>query len=259
LWRTRRASIGGVLVLLPPSESKDQPRRGRPVALDGLSRPELSAPRTAVLDALQRLCAGDTATALEVLGLGPNQLEWVAHNAVLNRAPAAPAGRVYTGVLYSSLDYPGLSGQDLRRANRRLGIVSALFGLLRPSDRICAYRLSGSVRLPGIGSLPRFWRDPLTAVVAEEPGLVVDMLSSPYASMAVLPPNAVTVKVWQEGPAGQRTAVSHFNKSTKGGLARLLATVPDAPSNADELLQVVRAAGWAADLDGARLDVLRSD
>lgn len=248
-----------MLILLPPSESKAQPVRGKPLSLDALTWPALATPRRTVLDVLHRMCADDAATALEVLGLGPNQLEWVAHNAALTTAPTAPAGRVYTGVLYSSLDFPGLSGQQLRRANRRLGIVSALFGLLRPADRICPYRLSGSVRLPGIGSLPRFWRDPLTAVVAEERGLVVDMLSSPYASMTGLPRNAATVKVWQEGPAGQRTAVSHFNKATKGELARMLATLPEAPRNAGELLDAVRAAGWSADLDGSRLDVLRRD
>jgi hypothetical protein len=246
-----------VLVLLPPSEAKWEPARGKCLDLGTLSRTELTARRARVLDALQGLCARDVPTALETLGVGPTRFEWVARNATLSQSPTAAAGRVYTGVLYSSLDYPGLAGADLRRANGRLAIVSALFGLLRPTDRICAYRLSGSVRLPGIGPLPWFWRDALTRAVACSDGLVVDMLSSPYASMTGLPPAAVTVKVWQEGPAGQRTAVSHFNKATKGELARLLATLPRAPRTAPELLAAVREAGWPAELDGTRLDVMR--
>ena len=41
-----------MLVLLPPSEGKTPPRRGRPVDLAALSHPELTAAREAVLRAL---------------------------------------------------------------------------------------------------------------------------------------------------------------------------------------------------------------
>ncbi|MEI2620027.1 MAG: peroxide stress protein YaaA [Candidatus Nanopelagicales bacterium] len=143
-----------MLILLPPSESKRAATRGKPLDLNALSHPALTTRREQILRALQTLCRDDPATAIEILDLGPTQFDLVVGNAQLDTAPAAAASSVYTGVLYASLDYPGLSGQDLRRANRRLAIVSALFGLVRPTDRIVAYRLSGSARLPGIGPLP---------------------------------------------------------------------------------------------------------
>jgi hypothetical protein len=65
----------------------------------------------------------------------------------------------------------------------------------------------------------------------------------------------VTVKVWQDGPGGQRTAVSHFNKATKGEVARVLATVPEDLRTPGGALDVVRACRWRAELDGRRLDV----
>jgi len=160
-------------------------------------------------------------------------------------------------VLYAALDHPSLSGQDLRRANRRIAIVSALFGLLRPTDRIPAYRLSGGSRLPGVGPLPAYWREAVSAEVAAHRGLVVDMLPTPYAGFVSLPPGAVTVKVWQAGPAGQRTAASHFNKATKGHLARALVENAGRPRNAGDLLAAARDAGFDAALDGHRLDVMR--
>ncbi len=248
-----------VLILLPPSESKRAPARGKPLDLDTLSHPALTAARTKVLKAVQTLAREDPATAVEVLGLGPTQFDLVVANADLAGAPSAPASSVYTGVLYAALDYPTLAGQDRRRANRRIGIVSALFGLVSPTDRIVAYRLSGGVRLPGVGALPGFWRPALSAEVAREPGLVVDMLSSPYASMVALPDGAVTVKVWQEGPSGHRTAVSHFNKATKGEVARTLALQPREPRRPSDLVDALRGSGWRAELDGARLDVWRRD
>ncbi len=45
-------------------------------------------------------------------------------------------------------------------------VVSALFGLLRPGDRIPPYRLSMDVDLPGIGRLAPFWRRGLGPVPA---------------------------------------------------------------------------------------------
>lgn len=244
-----------MLILLPPSEAKRAPTRGRPLDLAGLSSPALQPLRQMVLDALGTLCRTDPAAAIEVLDLGPTQFDLVVQNTELVAAPTAVASSVYTGVLYAALDFGGLHGQDLRRANRRMAIVSALFGLLRPCDRIPAYRLSGGNRLPGIGGLPGFWREALSSEVVAHQGLVIDMLSSPYASMVALPRDAITVKVWQQGPAGQRTAVSHFNKATKGELARLLATAPGELRTPDQVLKVVREAGWRAEIDGRRLDV----
>lgn len=248
-----------MLILLPPSEGKHAPARGKPLDLGALSHPELTNRRHRILTELVHLCRSDAVTAMDALELGPTQFDLVVQNAELPDAATAVASAVYTGVLYASLDYGSLRGADLRRANRRVGIVSALFGLVRPTDRIPAYRLSGGSRLPGVGGLPGFWRDPVSEAVAHERGLVVDMLSSPYASFVSLPPGSLTVKVWQRVPEGQRTAASHFNKATKGALARVLATVEREPRRARDVLTVVRDAGFEAELDGARLDVLRAD
>ena len=245
-----------MLILLPPSESKHAPARGKPLDLDTLSHPGLTDMRRDLLQSLQTLCRDDAAGAIEALGLGPTQFDLVVQNTELESSPTAIATRIYTGVLYAALDYPSLVGQDLRRANKRVAIVSALFGLVRPVDRIPAYRLSGGSRIPGVGALSRYWREVLSAEVAGRRGLVVDMLSSPYASYVDLPPASVTVKVWEQGPAGQRTAASHFNKATKGHLARALVGV-DEPTSPHDLLDIVRDAGFEAELEGDRLDVMR--
>jgi cytoplasmic iron level regulating protein YaaA (DUF328/UPF0246 family) len=63
-------------------------------------------------------------------------------NAALRKAPAAPAAEIYTGVLYERLDLAGLPTAARRRAGRQVLIASALWGFVRPEDRIPYYRFS---------------------------------------------------------------------------------------------------------------------
>ncbi|HET8621160.1 MAG TPA: peroxide stress protein YaaA [Acidimicrobiales bacterium] len=216
-----------MLILLPPSESKAVPRRGRPMDLAALGFSGLEPARARVLAALVGLCAGDPATAAATLGVPPSRLGLVAANAALRTAPAARADRVYTGVLYEALDVPTLSTGARRRAANRLAIASSLFGLVRPADRIPAYRLPGDAVLPAVGSVAGLWRGHLGAAVTEAVGggLLVDLRSSMYAAFWRPPAGGArrvaTVRVLHE-VSGRRQVVSHFNKATKGRLVRAL-------------------------------------
>ena len=69
-----------VLILLPPSEGKTAPRRGKPLDLGSLSGPELTTSREQVLDALVELCSGDPAHAAAVLAVPKTQLDLVELN-----------------------------------------------------------------------------------------------------------------------------------------------------------------------------------
>lgn len=262
-----------MLILLPPSEGKTVPRRGKRLDLDRLSFPSLTAARGDVLDALVTLCttgaAEDSGKAAEVLGLGKTQADEVARNAKLRSAATARADEVYSGVLYEALDLPGLETVARRRATSRLAVTSALFGLVRPGDRIPAYRLSGSVALPGIGSVSSFWAARLDGAVHEAAGkgLVVDLRSSTYASFWRPDPEmarrVVSVRVLHE-VGGMRKAVSHFNKATKGRLVRALLEDGGSPTTPARFAEQLRDLGWTVELgeagrQGSRLDVVVSE
>lgn len=241
--------VGAVLILLPPSEGKSAPTRGKPLDLAGLSFPMLHHARAEVLDALVELCTSDDAKAVEVLGLGPTQADEVRRNAALATAPTARADRVYSGVLYEALDLGSLDAAARRRATGRLAITSGLFGLLRPSDHIPAYRLSGTVYLPGIGNVGRFWGRQLAPAVdeASSEGLVVDLRSSAYSAFwrptRAEADRVVTVRVLHEVD-GTRKVVSHFNKATKGRLVRDLLVHGSSPRRASGLREALRDLGW---------------
>ncbi len=238
-----------MLILLPPSEGKYAPPRGKPLDVGSLSFPELTSAREKVLDALLSVCRGDPETARKVLDLPPGLADEVTRNARLLEAPTAPAGRIYTGVLYDALGLATLSTSAKRRATSRLVVTSSVFGMVRPGDRIPAYRLSGDVSLPPLGTVASVWRaalaETMRLLVARQ--LVVDLRSGMYAGFWRPDPDqvrrVVSLRVVHEG-AGGRSVVSHFNKATKGRIVRTLLEDGADPGSAKGFVALLGRLGW---------------
>lgn len=243
-----------MLVLLPPSESKQTPRRGKPLDLDRLSFPELTATRSQVLDELISLCTASPDQARLALGLSVNQIDEVIRNQSLDTARSAPASQIYTGVLYDALDVATLDAHAQRRAAKTLIVSSALFGAVGFADRIPAYRLSGDCVLPGLGAMNVYWRDPL-AIAMESvtaKGLIVDLRSGVYASMwkpiGAVADRTVAIRVLQQRSDGSRSVVSHFNKATKGRLVRRWLSEGIKAKNVDALAEACVSDGVEVEL-----------
>jgi cytoplasmic iron level regulating protein YaaA (DUF328/UPF0246 family) len=163
-------------------------------------------------------------------------LDEVAANLVLDTAPSAPAGEVYTGVLYDALGLATLDTASRRRANRWLVVVSALHGALRPGDRIAPYRLSMGATLPGLGPLAGVWRPALESVLPEAAGagVVVDCRSAAYAA-AWRPSGALAHRWVQVRVPG----ASHMAKHTRGLVARHLCQAGVSARSVPALAEVV--------------------
>lgn len=238
-----------MLILLPPSEGKAEAGSGRRLDLDRLSLPGLNPVREEVLSALLALSAGPPEAALAALGLGPGQVGEVRRNARLRQAATAPAGRIYTGVLYEALDLAILPAAAQRTAGRQVLVSSGLWGAVRLTDRIPPYRCPIGARLPGIGPLPALWRRELGAALTEAAGRgpVLDLRSGAYAAVwtprGELAERTVTVRVLHEREVDGvpvRSVVSHFNKATKGRLVRDLLLSGARPRTVDALVTTLR-------------------
>jgi uncharacterized protein len=252
-----------VLILLPPSEGKAEPRRGKPLDLGtGL----LAEARRPVADGLVALCAGPEDVAVRALGLSTGQVDDVRRNARLRELSTAPAERIYTGVLYDALGLTTLTPSAHRRALARISIVSSLYGLVRPGERIAPYRLAGGVSLPGLGGVSTHWRAHLEPVVRETAGrgLLVDLRSSTYAAFWRPAPDlarrVVTVRVLHE-MNGRRQVVSHFNKATKGRLVRALLEDGRDPRTPTAFAGLLSDLGWEVETSpptkgGTQVDVV---
>lgn len=226
-----------VRILLPPSESKATRSRGARLDLDALAHPELLTARAEVGRVLKQVSERPDAAA--VLKVSANLADEIARNTRLFESATLPASAMYTGVLYDALGLPTFTGADKTRANRRILISSALYGVVTPSDRLAPYRLSMGLSLPQVGPLAPWWKERLTPVLdAECQGrLIVDCRSSTYAASWSPSPGNTAGWVHIRVPGA-----THMAKHTRGLVAAHLVRERKAPTRPAKLADVLSSA-----------------
>ena len=231
-----------MLILLPASDAKAPVRRGRPLDPADLSFPPLAPIRAAVLDALMEASAAPDAT--HRLCVPASMEEVVRSNVALIDVPTTMAEKVYSGVLYDALGLAGLDPASRRRARAWIVIISALWGAVRPGDRIPTYRLNMCGRLPGLAHLTDVWRGPLGEVLPDvaRRGVVVDARSSEYATAwrptGPLAERTVVLRVVRDLDS-RRGAASHGAKYTRGVVVRRIITAAIDPPRPEALAEAL--------------------
>jgi hypothetical protein len=196
-----------MLIVLPPSETKrPPPETGSPVALESLSFPELTALRSRILDAL--IETSGRPDAFQRLQVKPTLVGDVMRNLDILELPAVPVLELYSGPLYQGLDAATLCVAATERAQEQVIVLSALWGALRPADRIPAYRLNVCARLAGMDRLEPRWRALIPNLLAEAAGphgVIVDLRAPSYQSLGM--------------PTGlrDRTVMLHVQQRAGGG------------------------------------------
>jgi cytoplasmic iron level regulating protein YaaA (DUF328/UPF0246 family) len=240
-----------VLIIVPPSESK-RPRlqAGAPVDFDRVSFPELTPTRRRIAAAL--MATSGSLDAFRRLQVRPSRAPEVAANTHLLDLPAVPVLDLYTGPLHDGLDAAGLSSAAAAGAEHSLVVNSALWGLLRPSDRVPPYRLHVCAHLVDLDDIERLWRENLPDLLAKAAGpsgVVVDLRSPTYQSTgrpAGLGDRTVTLRV-DLGPRGDRIG-DVVAKRVRGEAAHHLLERGVDPQDAGELAAVL-ADRWATRLE----------
>lgn len=258
-----------MLIVLPPSQGKTAAVDGPDLDIGSLPAPALNPTRTQLVRAVERLCSHNAASAAQMLKLGKTrQGEIIDYNARLSAQPTARADSVYTGVLYDELDPASMTEAVRAEFDAHVLIASALFGFVRPYDRIPAYRLIPEVSLPRLGTVASRWRPLLPQALSQRAGddLVLDLRSGSYQQMgapdSALVQQTATIRVLQER-GDTRSVVSHFNKAYKGRIVRQLLESGAAPRHALELFDCLADLGWHVEKPsdsitktGLRLDVI---
>ncbi len=241
------------MIVLPPSEGKTTGTMTSSLRLDSLTYPELTAKREQAIRGLVSLSNGSKAKAREALGLTKNQDDEIERNKGLLTNPTAPAHEIYSGVLYDAIGMSTLTTKHMTRLADSTYVMSALYGLIRITDEIAAYRLSGNCALPKVGSLVKHWAPSIREIFEACDDFIIDMRSGTYVSLGPVSDsvNCVTPKILQKMPSGPPKVITHHNKATKGRIVRAIVSHPRPVDSVDKLAELVSGMG-------ADVDILRS-
>jgi len=144
---------------------------------------------------------------------------------------AKQAVLAFAGDVYAGLDASSLSVDDLAFAQDHLRILSGLYGLLRPLDRIQPYRLEMGTRIKSArgDTLYAFWRERLTATVKEtlanhDTPALINLASDEYSKAVDLKKLGVTVitPVFKEITGGKAKVMFPYAKHARGLMARYI-------------------------------------
>ena len=138
---------------------------------------------------------------------------------------------VYAGVLYQALDWATLSPAAKKRGELAVAIISAKYGVVRPSQRIESYKEKIDNKL---------MRQPIAASLdGAEKLLIVDCRSSTYKTVWHAPVD-ITVEVRVSTVVdGVRTVITHMSKKTRGEIARWLLQSRSQPTTPEDLYAIV--------------------
>jgi cytoplasmic iron level regulating protein YaaA (DUF328/UPF0246 family) len=141
-----------------------------------------------------------------------------------------PAVLAFNGDVYDGLQARTLKTADLTWAQQHIVILSGLYGVLRPLDRLQPYRLEMGTALanPRGKDLYAWWGDTvaehLNALQADEATpVIVNLASVEYARVALRPALRARVVdcVFEEtNPDGSHQIISFFAKKARGLMAR---------------------------------------
>jgi len=242
------------LILLPPSEGKASGGEGQPWS-PGTMVLDLDDGRAVVLDALVRAMRGSEAARGKLLGVKSSALAAATEaDRHARSAPTMPAIERYTGVLYDALDHRSLGATRRRRLDASVLIFSGLWGAVAPADPIPDYKLKMGASLLRLGKLSAWWRNDLSAAIAERAAgrTVWNLLPQEHAAAWEAPGGLAqySARFLERRADGSLAAVSHRNKFLKGALVRFLLANPGA--GPDDL------SGWELPV-GYRFDAARTE
>jgi uncharacterized protein len=140
-----------------------------------------------------------------------------------------PAVMAFDGDVYDGLDAKSLTQDDLAWAQQHVSILSGLYGLLRPLDRLQAYRLEMGTPLPTSRghNLYAFWGDRLARQLDREtagqrPRVLVNLASQEY--FKAVQGHALKARVvdcvFEDWSGGEYKVVSFFAKRARGAMLR---------------------------------------
>lgn len=217
-----------MLILLSPAKSLDYET---PSTTDKCTLPQFIDQSAALIDLLRRytpvqiaslMDLSDALSALNVARYAAWSPEFTADN-------SKQAVLAFNGDVYEGLDAANLSQDDLDWAQTHVGILSGLYGVLRPLDLMQPYRLEMGTKLPNPRGkdLYAWWADDLAEhlnqrLAKQGDDVIINLASQEYfRSIKCKSLKAGVVEcVFEDWKAGKWKIISFHAKRARGLMAR---------------------------------------
>ena len=140
----------------------------------------------------------------------------------------------FNGELYKGLGADNLKGEDIDFSQDNLRILSGLYGIIRPLDKIKEYRLEMGTKLKNnlADNLYGYWRESLTEYIIDDIGkssgdkILINLASSEYSKALNLKEINSKFKVinidFKENKNGKLKSISMYSKKARGKMTRYI-------------------------------------
>lgn len=217
-----------MLIVLSPAKSLDY---NTPVAIDTATEPRFVAQSETLVEILRQKSPQDIATLMDLSDtLATLNVERYARwSPQFTEANSRQAVLAFDGDVYAGLSASTLDADDLAWAQAHIRILSGLYGVLRPLDRMQPYRLEMGTALPNPGGrdLYAFWGDRIAESLNADFGgaadpVLVNLASEEY--FRAVAPKALQARVitpvFEDEKAGKYKIISFYAKKARGLMAR---------------------------------------
>ena len=157
---------------------------------------------------------------------------------------AKPAGYLFDGDVYSGLDMYHMDKKTAIYVNEHLGILSGLYGVLKPLDLIQPYRLEMGTKLKNErgDNLYEFWGEAVTDIINarmadSDDKVLINLASNEY--FKVIKKKALNAEIitprFEDEKNGQYKVISFYAKKARGLMVKYAAD--NKLTNAEQLKQ----------------------
>ena len=220
-----------MLFLLSPAKSLDYTTPVPAAVARQATEPQFTAHAAELIAVLRQKTPAEVASLMELSDTlaALNVGRYAAWQPQATPANSKPAVLAFDGDVYGGLDAKTLTAADLRWAQQHLVLLSGLYGVLRPLDRLQPYRLEMGTALatPHGKDLYAYWGDTvaehLNALQADAARpVVVNLASQEYARVALRPALRARVIdcVFEDWKGDRYKIISFFAKRARGLMAR---------------------------------------
>ncbi|MEN8661551.1 MAG: peroxide stress protein YaaA [Lentimonas sp.] len=219
-----------MLILLSPAKSLDYEA---PLLTKKASQPRLAAHSAELISELKALSPKAVGA---LMSISPKLAE-LNHARFQNYQPTFTAANsrqailAFTGDVYQGMDLAEWSVDDLAAAQKQIRILSGLYGVLRPLDRMQPYRLEMGTKFQNArgSNLYQFWSSIITKLLnkdlqASGSDLVVNLASNEYFS-SIKPKELngqLITPVFKDEKNGTYKIISFYAKKARGMMANFI-------------------------------------